>query len=1223
MSAEHTPSRWPRWRIEGRYTVEASLHLGDGDFREHPLTQFGREAAREDDPDARPASVVRDGDGRPFIPASSLRGAIRAALWRYYAGADKAIICQLYNLFGFGPEEAKAAALEGFEAPAGEPDLYKDGLGGRLSFVDAFAVDNPAGFQGFLDALCNGATDPDRAAEFRAGLIEEATYVEASVALEPATRTVKVGQFANREVVPPGTAFDVVVTGAGLSNEEVSLLLRGLSLLADDAAGLGGGRKMGAGRLCWDEGAICRFGKADLAAWLEEAKQENGASLNAAIKAKALSADEREQLRGSAPQADATSGWAQTAIELAFDGPFLVCDPIRSEFQKRGEEGADAMPRVDRHGAAILPGRSFKGALRARAHRIERTLFEGSGEVDRCANWLFGTITRGAAVEFEDLREPNHPANQRRLERQHFVAIDRFTGGQAAGKLYQFMPLWSPTLTGKIRLDLRRLGDVEAPRALGLLLLTLRDLEAGDLQFGLGAAKGYGACKAKFPAGLDAFFKLTLGTRLMQQLAITDMAVLLEHFSRGAPNHLGPEPINPQPVTTLQDTNAPTGARSARRALAGTPSIEFINPYNFVPVIKTEDKQRWYPNKTGDKAFQAADGHKLGRLRHDRWLKEDNGEPLHSGRILCRLVTENPTFIGAGSALLAEQQAGRAKKLRPFELVDGVPAIPASSLRGLFSSIAEAASQSSLRILTNRILSFRMAATPQNLPRLIGVVDRTPTAPPGYSLVIRPLCRLDIERGPGGYRQRRTSLRNEPPVRVPDWVRDRYDELIKERIASDNSDDARRYYLKKLGENAVKYGGRASSPEGNWDASPQLSPGHVVFYQIGADGTASHIAPSQIWRRRVERLVDGEVKATTTFDFFREIDCELLPFEAAKRQQISPAELIFGFVSDTGKEAREPRNRDSALEGAERPAYAGRVRFSFGRMADEAPGGHYGDERTLKILSSPKPPCPPFYFKKRGGRYGTRGYIAKADLALDQHMPNGRKFYHDHGLLDDAAKLRVGESGRPDEDPGQKVRIAPIKAGKTFYFHVDFDNLNRWELGLLCYALQPNPTYRHRIGTGKRLGLGRTKIDPLALFEIDRFARYLAADSHATSPYADNRAHRFFAGEVGALRQRYGAEAEALGGAGISSAGFAELAKHFRETANPLILKAIECFGEDPPRHIPVTQPQLEGYDEETETFRWYVSNDRRARQSLPSLLEGDDKENSPSQIQMSRVTYR
>jgi hypothetical protein len=69
------------------------------------------------------------------------------------------------------------------------------------------------------------------------------------------------------------------------------------------------------------------------------------------------------------------------------------------------------------------------------------------------------------------------------------LAIDRFTGGGADGLKFNAQAVYQPVLSGTLRLDVRRL-DLWA---LGLLALTLRDALEGDLTFGFGASKGYGA----------------------------------------------------------------------------------------------------------------------------------------------------------------------------------------------------------------------------------------------------------------------------------------------------------------------------------------------------------------------------------------------------------------------------------------------------------------------------------------------------------------------------------------------------------------------------------------------------------------------------------------------------------------------------------------------------------------------------------------------------------
>ena len=68
-----------------------------------------------------------------------------------------------------------------------------------------------------------------------------------------------------------------------------------------------------------------------------------------------------------------------------------------------------------------------------------------------------------------------------------------------------------------------------------------------------------------------------------------------------------------------------------------------------------------------------------------------------------------------------------------------------------------------------------------------------------------------------------------------------------------------------------------------------------------------------------------------------------------------------------------------------------------------------------------------------------------------------------------------------EKNKNQKNRIKPLRKELEFMFYIDFNNLNKWELGLLCYAVRPMEGFRHKIGMGKPLGLGTVRIDPVEL----------------------------------------------------------------------------------------------------------------------------------------------
>lgn len=146
---------------------------------------------------------------------------------------------------------------------------------------------------------------------------------------------------------------------------------------------------------------------------------------------------------------------------------------------------------------------------------------------------------------------------------------------------------------------------------------------------------------------------------------------------------------------------------------------EFVNAYQFIPVderIAESVGENNLVRRLRDGLPSAQDFHareNLGRMRHDVWPDD-----TFSGRVLCRLEAETPLVIGA------QQHPGRAKdgasRVDPFRL-DGEVAIPASSLRGMISTLAEVASGSALRILDDKkILSRRRR--PEEALSALGII---------------------------------------------------------------------------------------------------------------------------------------------------------------------------------------------------------------------------------------------------------------------------------------------------------------------------------------------------------------------------------------------------------------------------------------------------------------------------------------------------------------------
>ncbi len=115
---------------------------------------------------------------------------------------------------------------------------------------------------------------------------------------------------------------------------------------------------------------------------------------------------------------------------------------------------------------------------------------------------------------------------------------------------------------------------------------------------------------------------------------------------------------------------------------------EFHNPYHFVPVVP--ERQSGDLHRSRLKPGADAEG-RARHLTHDRFAENTN-----SGRLLVRLRTETPLVVGG-----LQDHSVAPHLIHPF-LCDGRPAVPASSLRGLISTIIEAITNSSLRVLHDK-----------------------------------------------------------------------------------------------------------------------------------------------------------------------------------------------------------------------------------------------------------------------------------------------------------------------------------------------------------------------------------------------------------------------------------------------------------------------------------------------------------------------------------------
>ena len=197
-------------------------------------------------------------------------------------------------------------------------------------------------------------------------------------------------------------------------------------------------------------------------------------------------------------------------VVLRFDGALLVNDPSQVRKMANGGVGHAMIRRRD--GQFFLPASSVRGALRAQTRKIWQTLADGrDGDYNQRSvreakeagvQKLLHPLDRmwGAPGWRSPIAVPDFElATDMTTKRQEFVAVDRFTGGAADEKKFSADGLSRPEFRGTLIVDLAAWERAQTGTwSLLLLAFLLRDLQEGDVRFGFGSSKGYGA----FTAGI-------------------------------------------------------------------------------------------------------------------------------------------------------------------------------------------------------------------------------------------------------------------------------------------------------------------------------------------------------------------------------------------------------------------------------------------------------------------------------------------------------------------------------------------------------------------------------------------------------------------------------------------------------------------------------------------------------------------------------------------------
>lgn len=649
----------------------------------------------------------------------------------------------------------------------------------------------------------------------------------------------------------------------------------------------------------------------------------------------------------------------------------------------------------------------------------------------------------------------------------------------------------------------------------------------------------------------------------------------------------------------------------------------FYNPYQFI-AVDTRKNQHLTPYANKEDLQNPANL----RVRHDYWHKDSL-----SGRIRCTLTTLSPVVVG-NQQTQGNKANGKNGSVSPYQNREGQPAIPANSLRGMISSITEAISQSSLRVLIateQGEYSVRKPAQSKSNKEFLKKLGVSFKPLKNIGLVCKQLDNsykiyplADQDQGLKAWSVGDYLDKRDKPEHVARWRRETelmrklncYQHVYNPELLAYEGHQSGVYYIRgnqgvgKRRETYIPWNGIIQNerllpikagtvqvletilrtlseaekkdeqphkqalmlPKGyaqqarGWkkdDTQALVLDGDLVYYRT-ENNQVVEISYSSIWRKAVE----GSLYAA----FRDKAGINSLPW-FSEREALTPAEALFGVIE------HEP---DTQRGGARN--LAARVRFTDANPVQPV---QLMETVILKILNSPKPPSPALYFSSNGT------YVAKTELNLNKHKPNGRKYYLPHprslgkaAQEDWATALLEAEAFKNEKDkprPHMHLSCTPIPSATEFSFDIHFENLSEAELGLLLTALQPlgeQGGFIHRLGLGKPIGLGHVHIKT----QVDIIAR---SQRYKVSALGRPRYHTWH----GKIDQSW-VDNDAL--LQLQQLGDAALVKH------------------------PVCYPFTTGQDVcgEKQSFKWFGTNDSVAQgarhqalkrvvpnQALPTLL--------------------
>ncbi len=381
--------------------------------------------------------------------------------------------------------------------------------------------------------------------------------------------------------------------------------------------------------------------------------------------------------------------------------------------------------------------------------------------------------------------------------------------------------------------------------------------------------------------------------------------------------------------------------------------------------------------------------------------------------------------------------------------------------------------------------------------------------------------------------------------------------------------------------------------------------------------------------------------------------------------QLSPADRVFGWVRQNKLKDKDLSNKEKSpfKEIENIGAYRGQIRFGEVTTKRTDAIEDFGEDwLPLNILGQPKPQQGRFYVaRNQKGKAQPKnlsneqaGYSEETEYPPNLLINNqkekkglrGRKVYPHQNSLPDSYWIVENDLKEPPSQPfseqelqrnggkkffreyirlrGEKQRDNQnrslqgwVRKDTEFEFDIHFTNLSEIELGALVWLLSLNgeneDKYFHRLGGGKPFGFGSVKLElrENEVFkgnELKKFYLSLGEEKEEDKPQPTNaktltktfqQAVLYaYKPEAKATDEQVGAEFEKVS----FIAAFKRACEGFKDKDNDKT---------NLPAHYPRrtkesyrTKPN--GAKEVSESFKWFVENNKSLKLSLPDLIEDD-----------------